>query len=280
MTQGRFRVAGATDLGRVRQVNEDAYALCPDQGLFVVCDGMGGAMAGEVASRLAVETIVEQLSEAAGNTVAIPAAEQGYRSQTSRLAEAMRRSNARIYTQARDDSRQAGMGTTAVGALITQDIASVAHVGDSRAYLWRNDCFEPLTNDHSFVEEQVRAGLLDRDQSLQSAHQNILLRALGLESTVEVELNEVPLRSGDYLLLCSDGLTRMVPEVAMAQAIARWRDPQRICKRLITAANGNGGADNITVVVVEIVGSWRERLSTYWKRLASKGRDVKADSEI
>jgi protein phosphatase len=146
--------------------------------------------------------------------------------------------------------------------------------------LWRNESLEPLTSDHSLVEEQVRAGLLDREQSLQSVQQNILLRALGLEPTVEVELNEIPLQSGDYLLLCSDGLTRMVPEAEMAQAIARWRHPQRICDRLITAANGNGGADNITVVVVEIVGGWRRRLSTYWQRLASRRRDVEADSAV
>jgi PPM family protein phosphatase len=264
----RLRVGAATDIGRVRTLNEDAYALRAEQGLFVLCDGMGGTPAGEVASELAVETILEHLDK--GAPAAASADEQGYLPQTSRLAEAMRRSNQFIYNQAQQNPSQAQMGTTVVGAWITQHIASVAHVGDSRAYLWRNNELEALTRDHSLVEAQVHAGLLDREQSLQSEHQNILLRALGREPQVEVDLNEVPLQPGDYLLLCSDGLTRMVPERTLADAIVQLRHPQRICDYLIDAANRNGGADNITVVVVEVAGGWWTGIANRCRREAQR----------
>jgi protein phosphatase len=223
---------------------------------------------------MAVDAIRERLIKAAHETPAPPLAEeQGYLPRTSRLADAVRRSNEVIYNQAQKDPRQAEMGTTVVGAWITDHIASVAHVGDSRAYLWHNDCLEPLTRDHSLVEAQVRAGLLDRESSLQSEEQNILLRVLGREPVVQVELNEVPVQPGDYLLLCSDGLTRMVPEPTLAHAIFELRDPQRICNYLIDAANRNGGADNITVVVVEVPTRWWRRLANRWGRPAIGGHD-------
>jgi protein phosphatase len=248
-----------------------------EQGLFVVCDGMGGCPAGEVASQMAVDAILERLNETAKETAAFDAAdERGYRSQTSRLAEAVRRSNDYIYNQAQRDPSQAEMGTTMVGAWITEHIASVAHVGDSRAYLWHNDQLEPLTRDHSLVEAQVRAGLLAREESLQSDEQNILVRVLGREPDVEVELSEVLVQAGDYLLLCSDGLTRMVPEPTVASAIFQLRDPQRICDYLVAAANRNGGADNITVVVVEVIGSWWTRLRNQWRRQIRGGHDAEA----
>src|SRR5438067_4803551 len=204
----RLRVGAATDTGRVRQLNEDAHASRAEQGLFVVCDGMGGAASGEVASRLAVESVVDHLNGAEPESrVSDPALAAGYRPRTIRLADAVRRANQCVYDRAQENARDAGMGTTLVGAWIAQGIASLAHVGDSRAYLWRNDELEALTQDHSLVNAQVRAGLLTREQSLQSEQQNVLLRALGFEPEVEVDLDEVPVRAGDYLMLCSDGLT-------------------------------------------------------------------------
>jgi protein phosphatase len=261
----RLRIGVSTDIGRVRVLNEDAHAVSAEQGLFVVCDGMGGAAAGEVASQMAVETILEQLKSAERDHHATgTTSEDGYLLTTSRLAEAVRRSNQSIYEQAHKEVRQSGMGTTVVGAWLEHNVASLAHVGDSRAYLWHDGRLEALTTDHSLVEAQVRAGLLDREQSLKSAEQNVLLRVLGREPDVDVELNEVAVQTGDYLLLCSDGLTRMVPEPEMADAIGRLREPQRICDDLIEAANRNGGADNITVLVVEVEGNWWRRL---WNRL-------------
>jgi len=144
------------------------------------------------------------------------------------------------------------MGTTVVGAWVHEGLVSVGHVGDSRAYLSNASGFDSLTSDHSLVEAQVQAGLLKREQSLQSEHQNILLRALGRDANVEIDLVEVTVSVGDRLLLCTDGLTRMVADDQLAAALDRFRgEPQAACDYLIEAANNNGGPDNITVIVVE-----------------------------
>jgi serine/threonine protein phosphatase PrpC len=254
----RLRVGAATNVGRVRELNEDAFVSRVSDGLFVVCDGMGGAPAGEVASQMAVEAILAQLNDVELEPTAVPEA-RNYLAQTNRLVEAVRHSNQFIYSQAQQDPDRAEMGTTVVGALIKHHVASVAHVGDSRAYLWHNDRLEPLTRDHSLIEEQVRAGIVDREASVHSGHRNILVRVLGREPDVEVDANEVPLQQGDYLLLCSDGLTGMVPEPVFGKAIVELRHPQRICDYLVDTANANGGDDNITVVVVEVMGGWWRR---------------------
>jgi protein phosphatase len=259
----RLRVGAGTDTGRLRPLNEDAYALRADDGLFVVCDGMGGAPAGEVASQMAIDAILRQLNGVRNEPVDA-AAQDAYLPHTTRLAQAVRSSNAFIYEQARRQPERAGMGTTVVGAWIQQHIAGVAHVGDSRAYLWHDDRLEPLTRDHS----------------LSGPHANVLLRVLGREPDVDVDVNEVPVQAGDYVLLCSDGLTRMVPERSMAHAIHRFREPQRICDYLIAAANSNGGADNVTVVVVEVAGRWWPRLWDRWTRSVRRGHDGEADAAV
>jgi len=259
-----LRAGAATDVGRVRSLNEDSFVSNADQGLFVVCDGMGGAAAGEVASRIAIETIVEQLATANTDTAAVPE-DNGYLPQTSRLGSAIQHANESVYSFAQGDRERQGMGTTVVGIWLANDIASVAHVGDSRAYLWHEGTFEALTTDHSVVEAQVRAGLITREESLKSEHQNVLLQALGMKEAVDVELNEVPVQTGDFLMLCSDGLTRTVEEEQMARTIASSREPQAICEELIAAANASGGPDNVTVIVVEIVGSLWGRLSNRLK---------------
>jgi PPM family protein phosphatase len=275
----RLRVGAGTDTGRVRALNEDAYMMRADEGLFVVCDGMGGAPAGEVASQMAVDAILRQVGGDAHNG-ADGAEEYAYLPHTNRLANAVRRSNEFIYDQAQKDPRQAGMGTTVVGAWIRQHIAGVAHVGDSRAYLWHNDRLEPLTRDHSLVEAQIAAGLMDASMSLPAEHQNVLVRVLGREPDVDVELREVPVQPGDYVLLCSDGLTRMVPEHVLADAFLLHQEPQRICDYLIAAANRNGGADNITVVVVEVAGSWWHRLLHRRKRSDRRGQYAEANTAV
>jgi protein phosphatase len=275
----RLKVGAGTDTGRVRALNEDAYMLRADEGLFVVCDGMGGAPAGEVASQMALDAILHELREnEPGRPVQAPDAE-GYLPHTNRLAEVVRRSNEVIYDQAQKDPRQAGMGTTVVGAWIRQQIVSVAHVGDSRAYLWHDRRLEPLTRDHSLGEAHIAAGLLEEVRRLPVEQQNVLIRVLGREPDVEVDLKEVPVQPGDYVLLCSDGLTRMVPEYVMAKAFHEFREPQRICDSLIAAANSNGGADNITVVVVEVTGGWWRRFVDRWTRSA-RGQYAEANAAV
>jgi serine/threonine protein phosphatase PrpC len=275
-----LRVGAGSDRGRVRTLNEDAYMLRADEGLFVVCDGMGGAPAGEVASQMAVDAIEQQV-HAAAPAASEPSTQDGgqYLPHTRKLAAAVRWSNAFIYDQAQKDPRQSGMGTTVVGAWIREHVASVAHVGDSRAYLWRGDQLEPLTRDHSLIEAHRAAGLATEETEA-AEHLNILVRVLGREPDVDVEVSEVLVQPGDYVLLCSDGLTRMVSESAMARAIREYREPQRICNSLITEANGNGGADNITVVVVEVADRWWRRLMDRWRRPAGRGEDVEAYTAV
>ena len=276
-----LRVGASTDRGRVRTLNEDAYMLRANEGLFIVCDGMGGAPAGEVASQMAVDAIGRQLEAVAQErTEPATAGNDPYLAHTSKLAAAVRWSNAFIYDQAQKDPQQSGMGTTVVGAWIREHVASVAHVGDSRAYLWHDDRLEPLTRDHSLAEAHIDAGLADRNAEVPAAHQSVLVRVLGREPDVDVDLSEVPVQAGDYVLLCSDGLTRMVPECVLAKAIIEFREPQRICDYLIATANGNGGADNITVVVVEVADRWWRRLVDRWRKPTRRGQDVEAYSAI
>ena len=260
----RLQVGACSDKGRVRSINEDSYACDPSKGLFVVCDGMGGEAAGEVASRLAIDTIVRAVNDP-DSTAASEATstESGFHRTTRQLESAIKLSNQVIYEESQKNPARAGMGTTVVGTWIHDTVASLAHVGDSRAYLWRRGSFEQLTRDHSLVEEQVRAGLLTREQSLRSSQQNILLRALGREGQVEVDVTELPLLADDYLVLCSDGLTRMVDDATLAKTIATLREPQEICASLVALANEHGGEDNITVVVARVCA---DRL---WRRLWS-----------
>lgn len=256
----RLKVGAATSIGKVRQINEDAFLAKAEQGVFVVCDGMGGAAAGEVASQLAVETIGARLNNGGLRSPA-PDAESHFNARTLQLGEAIREANRAIISRAQGNAAQAGMGTTVVGAWADAGVVSLAHVGDSRAYLANAAGFEGVTSDHSLVEAQVQAGLIDREQSLQSEHQNVLLRALGRDENVEVDLAEITVSPGDRLLLCTDGLTRMVSDADLAAALDRFRgEPQQACDFLIEAANTNGGPDNITVVIVEFLGSRLSRV--------------------
>jgi serine/threonine protein phosphatase PrpC len=263
----RLRVGARTDVGRVRGMNEDVYRVHAAQGVFIVCDGMGGCPSGELASALAGDAILERLANHVRTGVPADDRPAGYLPRTGVLADAVRRSNACIYDRARHDSRHAGMGTTVVSVWVADHVASVAHVGDSRAYLWYFDRLIPLTRDHSVGD------------ALEGGH-NILLRALGREPDVDVELAEVPVRPGDCLVLCSDGLTRMVSEATLARAIRDLRDPQRVCDHLVDLANENGGTDNITIVMVEVMESWWRRLSDAWRTDAGGTHDAEAHAAV
>lgn len=256
----RLQVGARTDVGRVRSLNEDAYLLQPEQGLFLVCDGMGGCPAGEIASEMAVRSILESLND--GNTAGTP--DDGYLPQSRRLRSAVERSNQDIFARAQIEPERAGMGTTVVGAWIDGQFVTVAHVGDSRAYLWHRERLECLTRDHSL-----------RGPGLTG---NVLLRVLGREPSVGVDLQELAMQPGDYMLLCSDGLTNAVSEATLGGAISRLRDPQRICDYLVDEANQNGGPDNITVIVVHMVGSVWRRLWSHWSGQLSGGHRAAAYS--
>jgi protein phosphatase len=258
----QLHVGARTDTGRVRELNEDVYLIWPEHGLFLVCDGMGGCPAGEVASEMAARSIADYVGAATGEA-AVSAPREDYLPQSQRLRQAVERSNQYIFDCARAEPLRAGMGTTVVGAWISGPLVSVVHVGDSRAYLWHRNHLECLTRDHSLRDPE---------------HKNVLTRVVGRQATVNVELLELAVQPDDYVLLCTDGLTNMVSEAAVSGAIARLREPQRICDYLIDAANQNGGVDNATVVVVEVVGGmWRSRWR-HWTRRISGGHGATVHS--
>jgi PPM family protein phosphatase len=225
-----------TDTGRQRRANEDS--LLARSPLFVVADGMGGARAGEVASRLAVESFAPGIGAAADAEVA--------------LAGLVREANAHIYERSHRHAEEAGMGTTLTAMYVGPEEISIAHVGDSRAYRLRDGALERLTEDHSLVDEMIREGRLTPEEALEHPQRSVITRALGNESEVEVDTRSLSGRSGDVYLLCSDGLTTMVDETIVETLLrehARLRDAG---EALIAAANDAGGRDNITVVLVRV----------------------------
>lgn len=235
-----------TDTGRQRRGNEDSsYAHAP---LFVVADGMGGARAGEVASHIAVQAFEQGLPEEG-------TAEE-------RLATVVQRANREIHDRSISEQESAGMGTTITAAYLTDDAVTLAHVGDSRAYLLRDSSLTRLTEDHSLVEELVRGGKLTEEEALEHPQRSIITRALGPEPIVEIDTLSYPLRPGDVILLCSDGLTSMIPERQVELALVQSGSLTEGAQRLIDEANAAGGRDNITVVLfrVEEAGDGREPL--------------------
>jgi protein phosphatase len=222
-----------TDTGRQRRENEDsAYVRAP---MFVVADGMGGAQAGEVASRIAIETF-EQGLPASGSPEA-------------RLAKLVRDANHRIYDRSKAEESRAGMGTTLTAAYLDDAALAIAHVGDSRAYLFRDGELRRLTQDHSLVDELVRQGKLTEEQAAEHPQRSIITRALGPEPEVEVDTWSYPVRAGDVMLLCSDGLTSMISESRVTEIIRTADSLEEAADRLIEEANEAGGRDNITVVL-------------------------------
>jgi protein phosphatase len=234
------RQAAVSHVGRQRPGNEDAYLVRPP--LYAVADGMGGAQAGEVASQLAVAVLAELLAETPPDD----------ESAAALLAEAAAEANSRIYAAASADTARSGMGTTLTALLLRDDHALLAHIGDSRAYLLRGDTLTQLTQDHSLVAEMVRDGRLAADEARLHPYRSILSRALGTESEAEVDELQVDLLPGDVLLLCSDGLSGPVPTDRLHKGLAAG-DPEKAARRLVDEALRQGGPDNVTVVVVQIL---------------------------
>src|SRR5208282_5065338 len=222
-------VAGQTDVGRVRASNEDSFGYDQRLGIFVVCDGMGGHAAGEVASQIAVETVLEYFRERE------PAVKED-----AYLAYAYGHKNT------------SGMGTTLVAARFVEPTVSIANVGDSRIYLLREGELLQLTEDHSLVMEQVRRGMLTLEEAKRSSAQNIITRALGTDETTLPDLGEFPAQSGDILLLATDGVLRHVDDVEISSILLQLPSLQAACDTLIDAANEGGGDDNSTCVLVRV----------------------------
>lgn len=245
---------GATDVGMVRTNNEDSYRIMGALNLFVLADGMGGEAHGEVASSLAVETVVKHCLEGQQNPNAPLSGEEkpGLTEKSRRLASAVHLANQEVFASASQNAEQRGMGATLTAAWIDDVNLSVAHVGDSRVYLLRTGVLQQLTSDHSLVAEQVRRGILTASEAESSTMQNVLLRALGTQPEVEADIEQVGLFPNDVLLICSDGLTRMVTEPEIAGALQSEPDPQKAAEKLVKLANEGGGVDNVTAIVVSL----------------------------
>jgi len=250
----RIASGGVTDVGRVRTNNEDCFRIVTPLNLFVLSDGMGGEAHGEIASAMAVETVVKHCFDAEANPAArvLGATQPGWSANTKRLSTSLHLANNNIFKSAQEHPEQHGMGATLTAAWINGSKLSIAHVGDSRAYLLRGGSLLQLTRDHSLVAEQVRRGMLTVAEAEESEMQSVLLRALGAQAEIEVDAEEHQLFPRDILALCSDGLTRMVTEPEIAGVLQAERDPTRAAQELVSIANDRGGPDNITVVIVRI----------------------------
>src|SRR5262244_4468675 len=238
----------------MRANNEDCFRIVAPMSLFVLSDGMGGEAHGEIASALAVETVVKHCVEAENNPAApvFGETQPGWGDKTKRLSSAVYLANRKIFESSEEHPEQKGMGATLTAAWIDGPRLSIAHVGDSRAYLLRTGGLQQLTSDHSLVAEQVRRGILTASEAESSTMQNVLLRALGTQPQVEVDIEQVGLFPNDILLLCSDGLTRMVTEPEIAGALQSEPDPQKAAEKLVKLANEGGGVDNVTAIVVSL----------------------------
>nr|MBA2488904.1 Stp1/IreP family PP2C-type Ser/Thr phosphatase [Chloroflexota bacterium] len=225
----------ASDQGRVRDHNEDGYLVRPP--LFAVADGMGGHAAGEVASRLALESLASKTTET-------------WRDGRDVLLRALSEANRVVYRQAKSRAGARGMGTTCVLILLDGDRVHIGHVGDSRAYRLRAGTLEPLTRDHTVVGDMVEQGLLTPQQALADGNRGFLTRALGAAARVDAEVDSFDIQAGDRFLLCSDGLSGMLPDPVIEQIMRETPDAQAAADRLIAAANEAGGEDNVTALVV------------------------------
>lgn len=254
-------VAGKTDVGCVRTNNEDNFGFDSRHGIFVVCDGMGGQAAGEVASKMGVDVLLDYFRNQ------IPAATkqslngQNGSSGAQNLANAIQLANKTIFQAGQQNNGRNGMGSTIVAALVRGNSLAIANVGDSRIYLVRHGTIQQLTQDHSLVMEQVRRGYITLQQAQQSEMQNIILRALGSEEVVEADIEDLVALPGDILIMASDGLTRYVSDEDILKIVQGPRGLQQACGELVRKARECGGDDNITCLLVRIVNRpWYQKI--------------------
>lgn len=235
------KAAALTSTGRVRSSNEDAFGYETEHGIYVVCDGMGGAAGGEIASRIAVDTVLGRMT-----------AQNGTETAGERLHEAIAEANRAVLGRAENDTGLAGMGTTLVALLLKDGPALIAHAGDSRCYLFRKGKLLRETHDHSLVDEQVRLGTMTQEDAERSPFRSVITRAIGTQRSVTEDQLEVEVEKGDVFLLCTDGLTREVNETRIAEILGGEDDLEGKARQLIEAANEAGGRDNVTCLMVEV----------------------------
>ena len=249
----QFEYYGVSDKGLVRERNEDHYSLCGDEGLFLIADGMGGLSNGELASRIAVKSAEDFVRESRKDDITWPIRPNPrYSLEENRLFAAFSLANWSVYTEFLKNGLDSAMGTTLVGLLVDGKKMVVANVGDSRAYLIRNNAIRQVTRDHSPVMDEVRRGAITMDEARQHPKKHVLSRALGVSNRARADISSVWIRSGDLFLLCSDGLSDMLTDQEMLQIAQSEKETplRRMGEALIHAANGKGGKDNVTAVLV------------------------------
>ena len=250
----RVRFAGDTDVGRKRDHNEDSIHLPDDERLTIVADGMGGHASGEVASKMAVDTIVDYFRKTADQQpLTWPyKVDRGLRVDVNRLTTSIKLGNLEIHERAQRDAGCKGMGTTVVAAYFLDDTIVVGHVGDSRVYRYRDGKLTQLTEDHSLINDYIKMKRVTADEAENWPHKNVIVRALGMKDTVQVDIVTEHPQVGDCYLLCSDGLCGMLTDDQMKLVVEREPDLDRAVETLIAAANEAGGIDNITVALARI----------------------------
>jgi PPM family protein phosphatase len=253
--RSKIRCVGVTDTGKVREHNEDTIATDGDIGLLVLADGMGGYNAGEVASGIAVKTVMNLIREQVEREdLTVLDKDTGMTRPSIILRDAINRANKIIYQTARSQPQCEGMGTTIVAALFFDNRVSIAHVGDSRMYRLRSDRFEQVTMDHSLLQELVDRGFYSAEEAQRAANKNYVTRALGVEPNVDVELQEAVVHKGDVYVLCSDGLSDMVEDDDIHLTISTFSaNLDTVAKQLIQLANDNGGRDNVSAVMAQVL---------------------------
>ena len=253
-------VGSKTDVGCVRGNNEDSYRVVSPLNLFVLSDGMGGQTHGEVASRIAVDITATYCLEASASKWISPNGQfrPDLSEKTNCLLNAAHLANRKIYEGAMSDPTLRGMGATLLAAWLEDSRLSLVHVGDSRAYLLRSSVLVRLTADHTLLAEQIRRGILTLEQAEKSTMQNVLIRALGPHEEVELDASEFSLLPQDVVLLCTDGLTHMVPDSEIASTLISNPTAQEVAGRLVALANQYGGVDNVSVIVLRILGDSTE----------------------
>jgi protein phosphatase len=255
-----IQAAGDTDIGLVRKNNEDNFGYDLRRGIFVVCDGMGGQQAGEMASKIAVDTVLDYFRQPPDVAPVGGARFEGVSARAAGLGTAIQLANQAIQESGAGNLHHAGMGSTIVAVAVEGNLFSIANVGDSRIYLIRKNEVRQLTNDHSLVMEQVRRGLMTLDEAERSKMQNVIVRALGTDDSVEPDLADYEFNSDDVLLLCSDGMSRYVKDEKMAEAVNQ-ESLEQACTDLIEAAKRGGSDDNITCLLLRALHpSWKDRI--------------------
>ena len=248
-----IELSTCSDMGRVRTNNEDSVLANPQLGLVVLADGMGGYNAGEVASAMATAMLGSDLERAFSERAPQEMTPNGQAWVREALIDIVSRANSTIYHSAQSQPKYAGMGTTLVAVQFFDNRLAVAHVGDSRLYRLRGDTMMQLTRDHSLLQEQIDSGLITAEQARFSQNKNLVTRALGVEATVDTELNEYEALPGDVYLLCSDGLNDMVEDEDIALALTSFRANISLCaQQLVDMANDNGGRDNVSVILAKV----------------------------